>query len=429
MSEMAPKSHTDGAVVSGAGARPSKVKDRPTVARHGRQRRRTGWAAALGIIAGGLASVLIAAGGVAALAAYELSNNFDQEAIAADAIALPPMVGPYEGGFDMLIVGSDTRAGQGGIGAGVGDSGELNDVTMLLHVPEDQKSAVLVSFPRDLMLPLPACKNGGPATAISVNSALFYGGLDCAVKMIEHNTGLTIEFAGLITFKGVIAMSNAVGGVDVCTTGPILDEYTGLKIRSAGTHTLQGRQALAFLRSRHGVGDGSDLSRISTQQVFLSSLVRKIKADETLEDPGMVYGLATAATKNMTLSRNLARLDVLASLALVLKDVPLDHIVMVQYPSTTGVTSPAYYAGKAAPVPALADRLFDAIRNDKAISLDGDSLDNGRDAVREGEAPDPGESPGADPSASPTPTESIDTTTIGGVKGQTAGQYSCAVPF
>ena len=429
MSELQPTNAAETAAAPGATALSSPVKNRPTVARHGRQKRRTGWAAALGIIAGALASVLVAAGGVAALAAYQLSGNIDQEAIAADAIPLPPMVGAYEGGFNMLIVGSDTRAGQGGLGAGVGDSGELNDVTMLLHVSDDQKSATLVSFPRDLMLPMPACKNGGPATATAVNTALSYGGLDCAVKMIEANTGLTIDFAGLVTFRGVIAMSNAVGGVDVCTTGPIVDPYTGLKIRSAGTHTLKGSQALAFLRSRHGVGDGSDLSRISTQQVYLSSLVRTIKADETLEDAAVVYKLANAATKNMTLSKNLARLDVLASLALVLKDIPLENIVMVQYPSTTGVTSPAYYVGKAAPITALADKLFAALRSDKAIALDGDALNSGRDAVAEGEAPEPEETETADPTASPTPSETTTTTTIGGIKGQTAGQYSCAVPF
>jgi len=422
----APEQASSGAQLERASKR---VRQRPTVARHGRQRRRGAARAVVGAIGGALAVVLVAGGGVAAVAAWQLQGNIDQVAIGADSIALPPMIGKYEGGFNLLIVGSDTRSGQGNFGD---VDSELNDVTMLLHVAEDQQSAVLVSFPRDLMIPMPACENGGPATATAMNTTLFYGGLDCTAKTIESLTGLDIDFAGLITFRGVIEMSNAVGGVDVCTTGAIIDPYTGLRIRSAGTHTLQGRQALAFLRSRHGVGDGSDLSRISTQQVFLSSLVRKIKSEDTLGDPGTVYGLAQASTQNMTLSRNLSRLDVLASLALVLKDIPLDRIVMVQYPSRTGVTTPAYYAGKAAPIPALADALFDAIRKDRPIALDGDSVDTGRGSVTEDpNAPDPDESPTPDPSGSPAPepTPTEDPVTVAGVKGQSASQYTCAVPF
>ena len=88
----------------------------------------------------------------------------------------------------------------------------------------------------------------------------------------------------MITFDGVIEMSNALGGVDVCVTQRIRDTDTGLDL-SAGTHSLQGKDALEFLRTRHGVGDGSDLARISSQQVFLSSMMRKIISGGTLGSP------------------------------------------------------------------------------------------------------------------------------------------------
>src|SRR5690606_544217 len=217
---------------------------------------------------------------------------------------------------------SDTREGQGDA-FGDTDGAVLNDVNMLLHVAEDQQSATLVSIPRDLVVPIPECENGGPATGRPINETLYMGGLNCVVLTVQELTGLDIHFAGIIEFHRVIAMSNAIGGVEVCIDAPIFDPFTGLDLPTAGTHTLQGWSALAFLRTRKGVGDGSDLGRINAQQVFLSSLVRKIKSDGTLTDLGKLYGLAQAATQSMTLSENFARLDTLVQIALVLKDIPL----------------------------------------------------------------------------------------------------------
>lgn len=410
------------------------------VARHGRLKRSAAWKAALGFVGGALAVVLVSGSAVAGIAVWQTAGSIETEAIGADAVPLPPSVGPYEGGFDVLIVGSDTREGENAALGGY-ESSVLNDVNMLLHVAEDQQSATLVSIPRDLMVPLPDCENGGPATATSMNTTLFYGGLSCTVATVENLTGLSIEFAGLIDFVGVVNMSTAVGGVDVCIDGPLRDRYVGLDLPEAGTYTFEGVQALQFLRSRHGVGDGSDLSRISSQQVFLSSLVRKLKSEETLGDPGRVYALAQAATQHMTLSQNFGRIDILASIALVLKDIPLENIVMVQYPSRTGVTSPAYYTGKVAPIQAQADALFEAIASDRPLRLDEEALGNNHGgstldpnapaspapsdttspAPTDTDAPAPGESEAPVESGGPEPV------TVSGVKGQSAAQYTCSV--
>ncbi len=410
----------------------SEKRDAAPVARHGKLRRMPGWKPILGFIGGTLAVVLVAGGSVGAIAAYQLESNIETVLIGADTAPPPPNIGSYEGGFNILIVGSDTREGQGGIGGN--ESAVLNDVTMLLHVAEDQQSATLVSFPRDMVLPLPACENGGPATGVPINTTLYYGGLACTVATVEAASGLDIQFAGLITFQGVIKMSNAVGGVDVCTTGPIRDTYTGLNLPSAGTYTLSGFDALALLRSRHGVGDGSDLGRIGAQQVYMSSLVRKIKSDDTLTDLTKLYGIAQAATQNMTLSQNFARLDTLVAVALVLKDVPLDNIVMVQYPGTTGGTG--IYAGKVQPLTAQASALFAAIRADKPIGLDSSALDGAHsgsaiDPNAPDDEPEPTETATPDPTgtATPTPTPTVEAVEVSGVKGQSAGQYTCVVPF
>jgi LCP family protein required for cell wall assembly len=267
-------------------------------------------------------------------------------------------------------------------------------------------------------------------SAQPINVTLSYGGLACTVLTVEALTGLDIPYAGLITFNGVISMSTAVGGVPVCINGPLRDAYTGLDLPAAGTYPLEGQQALAFLRSRHGVGDGSDLGRISSQQVFLSSLVRTIKSDSTLTDFPKLFGIAQAATSNMTLSDSLAPLNTQVSMALTLKDIPLERITFVQYPNTTG--QGGVYAGKVAPIKSQATALFDKIRNDEAFILDSGT---GRGSVADPNAPAPqtrvpSTDVAADPSTNPAapldPSAPAGPEVLDGVLGQTAAEYTCS---
>ncbi|MCU1417423.1 MAG: hypothetical protein JWP32_1597 [Schumannella sp.] len=407
--------------------RPARSVRSVPVARHGRLKRSGAWKPILAILGSTLAVALVAGSSVAAIAAWQLKNTLVANSVVIGADSEPPPnIGAFEGGFNILLVGSDTRQGQGGIGGN--ESSVLNDVTMLMHVAEDKQSATVVSFPRDLVVPLPACKNGGPASGQPINVTLYYGGLACTVSTVENLTGLKIQFAGLITFTGVIAMANAVGGVPVCFASDINDPYTGLNIKK-GTHALSGRNALAFLRSRHGVGDGSDLGRISSQQVFLSALVRKIKSDDTLTDFGKLYGIAQAATKNIQLSTNFANLDTLVSVALVLKDIPLDHIVFVQYPSTTGVGG--IYTGKVAPIQSVADALFAVIKADKPLGLDADSIGSHGGSTEDPNAPKPSSTPAPTSSGTPDPNAppAVKPVVVPGVKGQTAGQYTCSQAY
>jgi LCP family protein required for cell wall assembly len=410
--------------------RSARTTVRDGVVRHGKLKRGTAWKTLLAIVASTLAVVMVSGVSVAAIAVWQLQSSIETVTIEADeASGPPPSIGAYQGGFNILIVGSDTREGQGDA-FGQDPGSVLNDVNMLLHVSEDQKSAVLVSIPRDMVVPLPACENGGPATGLPINETLYYGGLSCTVDTVQSLTGLKIHFAGMITFNGVISMSNAVGGVDVCIAAPIHDPYVGLHLDTAGTHTLKGSTALKFLRSRHGVGDGSDLGRISSQQVFLSSLVRKIKSDDTLTDFGKLYGIAQAATQNMTLSENFARPDTLVSIALALKNIPLENIAMVQYPSRTGGTG--IYLGKVQPIPAVADALFAAIKADKPIALDANAVGANGGSQLDPNAPKPTEPAEPDPSASPDPSATPEDPgpkpqLIPGLKGQTAAQHTCSV--
>lgn len=397
------------------------------VIRHGRLRSSGPFAAIVRFIAAALAVVLIAGACVAAVTVQRTVENITTVDIAGgEEDTVVPTIGAYPGGYNFLIVGSDIRSGPGGVGAATG--AELNDVTMLLHVSEDHTRAVAVSIPRDLVVPIPACPDGegGQYSAMAaqpINVSLSYGGLACTVLTVEALTGLDIQFGGVITFNGVIEMSSAVGGVDVCVDAPIYDPESGLDIETAGTVTLEGGQALAFLRTRKGVGDGSDLGRISSQQVYLSSLVRKLQSQETLTNLPRLYSIATAATQNMTLSSNLKSLDTLVAVAQSLRDIPLEDIVFVQYPGTTEVGG--VYEGKVAPVTAQADQLFELIADDEPFTLtDNTSIGS----VADPNAPvtgDPATPATADPSAPATADPSAPEE-LSGISGQTAAQYTCS---
>jgi anionic cell wall polymer biosynthesis LytR-Cps2A-Psr (LCP) family protein len=182
---------------------------------------------------------------------------------------------------------------------------------------------------------------------------------------VQSLTGIEIPYLAMIDFKGVIAMSEAVGGVDVCVAEPIDDDYTQLYL-DAGEHTLIGEEALAFLRTRHGVGDGSDLSRISNQQVFLTSLVRKLKDEGALTNPFTMFRLGTAALNNMTLSRSLTDLGVIYGMAREVNDVDLDKITFLKLPV---YDLEGDFAGRVGVSTERATLLFDKLAKDEPLVL------------------------------------------------------------
>nr|WP_243862242.1 LCP family protein [Frigoribacterium faeni] len=361
-----------------------------------------------------------------------------------------------------MIVGTDNDEAQDEDEYGERDA-TLNDVNILLHVSADHSNATAVSIPRDMVVPIPACARedgSGYYSAMSarpMNEAYSYGGLSCVVSTVSELTGLEIPFAGMISFNGVIEMSNAVGGVPVCAATPIKDKYTGLDIE-AGETVLQGQQALQFLRTRHGVGDGSDLGRISSQQVYLSSLLRTVKSADTLTNPTKLYSLARAAASNMTLSEGLTDVNTMVQIGSALKDLPLDQVNFVQYPGSTGGSG--VYEGKVQPVTSVATRLFDAIRADQPFTLEagseglgaasaaaadaatGDAAAGGAAAAPETPATSapaaPATSAPAAPADAAAPTDAATAPAaeapagpevISGLTGQSASEQTCSVGF
>jgi LCP family protein required for cell wall assembly len=359
------------------------------------------------VIAGGAAFTgAFTAGITAGILAKVASNTID----ITGPDGKPVTVGPLTGPVNILLVGDDSGDGNKAYGV----RGEaLNDVTILIHLSPVSKSVTAVSIPRDLYVAQPAC-GAHPATApIKFNRALSRGGLNCVVASASALTGLPIQYAAQVEFDGVVAMSDAVGGVPVCLVTGIDDPYSGL-VLSAGEHTLQGAQALAFLRTRHGLSTGSDLQRISNQQVFLSSLMRTIKSANTLGNPVKVIALAQAAADNMKLSTGLAQTSTMVSMALALRSIPLDRIAFVQYPS-----HPTTVHGQSVTLPDTADAavLMTALTADQAVV----TQQLGGAAVARGS---PTATPTPSPSATPNGGAPVPLPTS--ISGQSADQSTCS---
>lgn len=426
MSELRPRSE----LRSGSGElrpRSNGSAKLPGIARHGRLKKSNPWPTIVKFVAAALAVVLVSGASIGAIAYNSIFSKAPATVeLLSETDGPPPQIGAIDGGFNILIVGTD-KCEVAPEDCGERGSAALNDVNMLLHVSQDQTNAVAISFPRDMVVGIPECpwEDGSGTKGYStepLNTALYYGGLPCVALTISELTGLDIQFAGMITFSGVIAMADALGGVDVCVDGPMVDPYTGINLPAAGTYTLHGGEALAFLRSRHGIGDGSDITRISSQQVYLSSLVRTLKSANTLGDVKKVYNLANAAFSSMTLSSSLADVPTMVSIALALKNIPLERVTFVQYPGTTGNTT-GIYAGKVKPNTVLGDELMALVAADQPFLLDEAGDGRGSEADPNAPAPDPNATP--DPSAPPVDNTGLPV--LSGLSGQTAANYTCSI--
>lgn len=272
------------------------------------------------------------------------------------------------GSENILVLGSDTRSGSNRtLGGGTDDGSARSDTAMIVHVYKGHKKASVVSIPRDTLVDRPECTdskgNAQPAArSVMFNSAYSTGGATCAVKTVESITGIRMDHYVEVDFAGFQKLIDDLGGVQVTTTKAIDDRESHLAL-PAGTHTLDGRQALGLVRTRHGVGDGSDLGRIQLQQAFVKALVDQVKQIGILSSPTKLVDLADTATKAVTTDSDLASVKSLASFANGLKGINSSHMNMV--------TMPVQY-DPANPNRVLTDKskarlIWSALENDKPI--------------------------------------------------------------
>ncbi len=383
------------------------------------KRKRSWWKIALGA----LAAVSLVITGIVALSVWQLSRTLEPAAVEVYDLEgnayQPPTQVEINGPINMLVIGSDTRDDQE---ANYGDSeANLADVIMLVHVNEARDNAVVMSFPRDLMVPIPDCVSEDLRSELrypdvmQINKTLDVGGPSCVLDTVQALTNVNIPHLGLIDFKGVIGMSEALGGVEVCIANPINDPKSKLYLE-AGTQLLEGRDALAFLRTRYGVGDGSDLTRIDNQQVFLTSMVRKIMDENVLTNPVRLYSLATAAAENMRLSESLTKLDVMVAMAREINDVDLENISFLKLPV---YDLNGDFVGRLG-LAEGAETIFDAIRNDDEMVIsDGKLIDPNQPE------PEPSEDSESGADSTDEQAEPADPVTTN-IKGVTAADELCS---
>ncbi|WP_460791502.1 LCP family protein [Nocardioides maradonensis] len=279
-------------------------------------------------------------------------------------------------GENVLLIGTDSRAGESGVLGGRGDAIGRSDTTILVHVFSGSHRAVAVSIPRDSLVTIPSCRlpDGTwtqPQHDVMFNSAFSVGDTvagnpACTQNTVEKLTGLRIDHTVVANFAGFAALSDAVGGVPVCVPNAVYQDdlrpqmtTRGRLLFHAGRQLVEGTKALDYVRIRHGLGDGSDIGRIKRQQAFLSSMI------DTIRKQGLssshLLPLVDAATANLTFDSGLGSPLKLLSFAMGLRHLQPSDIDFV--------TVPWRYDGyRVAIVEPAARRLWAALRNDQPVA-------------------------------------------------------------
>lgn len=321
-------------------------------------------------------TAILVAGCLSAYAAYrKLYGNIQHESVAGKLGKRPPKIGHAT---NILVLGSDSRKGKD---AKYGKAeGERSDTLIVLHLSPDGKQAVGVSFPRDSVVQLPSCKNtkGGtaPAHVGMINEAFSEGGPACSWKTIESLTGIHIDHFVKVDFSGFKGIVDALGGVEICMPHAVHDRDSKLNL-PAGRHTVRGEQALAYVRNRHGLGDGSDLSRIKRQQLFMSSIVKKVTDGGLLTSPTKLYAFLDAATKSVTTDDGLDIAE-MKKLAGSVQGMSAGKVKFVTVPNEPYVADP----NRVQFSQPLAGQLFAAIKNDNIAQADRSAAKKNKPAAK-----------------------------------------------
>ncbi|GAA2750900.1 LCP family protein [Kitasatospora cinereorecta] len=314
-----------------------------------------------------LSGLVLLAAGVGGYAYWKLNSNLKSVDINGQlGSARPPAA--TDGSFNVLVLGSDSRAGSNGSLAG-GDTGATarSDTAMVVHVNQSHSAASVVSIPRDTLVARPVCTGSDGKTVPAARSAMYnsafeVGGPACAVKTTEQLTGLRMDHYVQIDFAGFAGLIDAIGGVDVTTTVPIDDKDSGLHL-AAGTHHLGGDQALAFVRTRHGVGDGSDLGRIELQKQMMKSIMAQIGSIGLTSNPATLWSVGDKLTKALTTDSDLGSVNALVGLAERLKGIGPNQMTMVTLPVVTAAAD----ANRVVEKKPEADQLWAALRADQGV--------------------------------------------------------------
>ncbi|MDT5095265.1 MAG: hypothetical protein QOH60_4628 [Mycobacterium sp.] len=272
-----------------------------------------------------------------------------------------PVLADYEGrpgpgdGTTWLFVGSDSRKDltpeqRSEYTTGDEARNGLTDTIMIIHVPAlfSDTPPTVVSIPRDSAADIPGYDTN------KINSAFSLGGGELLVKTVEGKTGIRIDHYVEIGFVGVADVVEAVGGVPICLAQDVdEDDYVPIHLK-AGCQTLDGRTALAYVRTRYAFAN-ADLQRVKNQREFLSALLHRAASPAIWLNPFRWFSVSSAVTDSLTVDEDAHVWD-LTRLAWALRGSP----VMLTVPAASSGDYLAWNDEDAA-------KLFTAIKNDDPI--------------------------------------------------------------
>ncbi|MFL6240011.1 MAG: LCP family protein [Actinomycetes bacterium] len=313
---------------------------------------------------------------VSTTGAYALLRSFEGGLQRLDVFGGAHKTKSERGAVNYLLVGTDSGQGltarqlsEFHLGARRDQLGARSDTMILLHVSKKRDKAVLVSFPRDSYVEIPAYTDAHhvhhPAQHNKLNAAYSLGGPRLTIETIQNATGVTINHYVEINVLGLASVVDALGGVDVCVPTAVNDWRSGLTL-SAGNHHVGGVTAVAYARDRHGLTGGSDLGRIKRQQALLGSLFQRARSSRVLLNPAKILDVLNSTKKAIKVDRQLSHNDIL-TLADKMSHVDGHHVLLLTVP----LAPHSFHPGLGSTVdwdPVLSRQLFDNIRHDLPIS-------------------------------------------------------------
>ncbi|MCG7311173.1 LCP family protein [Brachybacterium sp. ACRRE] len=243
-----------------------------------------------------------------------------------------------DGSVNILVLGSDSRVGE----ADEKDSTARSDSILLAHLDADDSSVHAVQIPRDTLMDRPACADTGEGSFAGgrgmINSVLNFGPA-CSVAAVESLTGVHVDHFVEVDFAGFAAIVDALDGLPVCLPEALHDSAADLDL-PAGRQTLDGRQALALARTRHAVGDGSDIARLDHQQQVMKAIMQRAESRNLLTRPDRLYPFLQATSSALTVDDQLGSVPGMTSLASRFARVPSDSITVETMPWSPAPSDP-----------------------------------------------------------------------------------------
>ena len=275
--------------------------------------------------------------------------------------------------INILLIGSDSRTGVNGkIGGTDGIAGQRSDTVMVLHISPGEHSAVVLSFPRDSVVPILSCtaepgfsgQTADPGVVEQINTSFANGGPGCLWETVEETTNIHLDNFVELTFDGFEKVINDLGGVEICLPAAVNDPMSGLDL-SAGEHHVWGPEALALWRTREDLGEGSDLQRIQRDQFLMAALLQGIEKTDLLGSPTRITSVISDAARNMTTDKNLNQSRML-TIAEGMRGLNSRDVQFIEVPTQTYAANPDWVQWTS-----QASQLFSAVSHDTTLPKAG----------------------------------------------------------